>query len=207
MDNLVENYGYLIVFLVVMLGCAGLPLPSAAVLAAAAIYAGTTHLLNIWVLIAVAIVAAILGSLIGYGLGRRGGPRLLDRVGPRVGLTERRLQLGQYVFAKYGGVAVLFGRFMGPTRPWMSLLAGVNRMPWGRFVSFSAVGAIIWALVWGLGSYIVGDTDHNISMPGGLLTWGILAGAAFIGLRRAWRRLLAEADAAMAEQAVSAPPI
>jgi membrane protein DedA with SNARE-associated domain len=196
MDGLIENYGYIAVFVVVLLGAAGLPLPSAAILAAAAVYAGTTHVLDIWVLIGVAIAAVILGSVIGYMLGVRGGPGMLDRVGPRLGLNEQRLKLGQYVFSKYGGVAVLVGRFLGPTRSFVGLLAGVNNMPWGPFVRFTAVGAIIWAMVWGLGSYLVGDSDHKFSMPGGLLTWAILAAVAFVLIRRAWRHLLEEAEAA-----------
>lgn len=197
MDHVIETYGYLAVFLIVTIGCGGIPLPSVAILTAAAIYAGTTHNLNIWVVIAVATVASILGNTIGYGLGRRGGVPMLDRYGPRIGLTERRMQFGQYVFTKYAGRAVVLGRFLGPMRAWAGVLAGINGMPLGLFVRLSVISGVAWALIWGLGAYMVGDTNHQFSMPGGAVTWAIIAVAAFIYLRRVLKRLSAEAEAAM----------
>jgi membrane protein DedA with SNARE-associated domain len=197
MDHLIETYGYVALFLIVAIGCAGIPLPSVAILTAAALYAGTTHHLNIWVVIAVATTGAIVGTQIGFWLGRRGGVHLLDRYGPRIGLTERRMQFGQYVFNKYAGRAVVLGRFLGPLRAWTGFLAGISGMSWRLFVCLSAISGVAWALVWGLGAYMVGTAVHQFSMPGGLVTWAILALAAFIYLRRLLKRLWAEAEAAM----------
>jgi membrane protein implicated in regulation of membrane protease activity len=59
------------------------------------------------------------------------------------------------------------------------------------------ISGVAWALIWGLGAYVVGDNNHDISMPGGLVTWAILAVVAFIYLRRLLKRLSIEAEAAM----------
>jgi membrane protein DedA with SNARE-associated domain len=205
MDHLIDTYVYVAVFVVVTIGCAVIPLPSVAILVATAAYAGSAHQLNIWIIITVASVAAILGNLIGYWLGSRSGTHVLERYGPRLGLTERRLRLGQYVFNRYAGWAILFGRFVGPMRAWMGILAGLNGMPRALFVRFSIIGGIVWALVWGLGAYLVGDNDHNVSLPGGLITWAILAIAMYIFLRRTLKRLIAEAEADMASPTSDEP--
>ena len=81
MDHVIETYGYGAVFLIVTIGCAGIPLPSVAILAAAAVYAGTTHDLNIWIVIAVATAGAILGYAIGYWLGGGEAPNCLIGTG------------------------------------------------------------------------------------------------------------------------------
>jgi membrane protein DedA with SNARE-associated domain len=73
------------------------------VLLAAAINAGTTHQLAIALIIIAAAMDSILGNLIGFLLGSRGGYRLLDRYGHFLPLDERNLKLGQYLFLRHGG--------------------------------------------------------------------------------------------------------
>src|SRR5487761_2212650 len=96
--HLIATYGYLAVFVVVVGESAGIPLPGETMLVSAAIYAGTTHNLNIWLIIGVAILAAILGDNCGYWVGRRFGARILLRHGGKVGIDEGRVKLGQYLF-------------------------------------------------------------------------------------------------------------
>lgn len=69
-----------------------------AVLLVAAIYAGTTHRLSLPMMIAAAAGGAILGDNLGYWIGRKGGYRLLRRSGHNLGLDERKVKLGQYLF-------------------------------------------------------------------------------------------------------------
>jgi membrane protein DedA with SNARE-associated domain len=78
----------------------------------AAIYAGTTHLLLIPLMIVAAASGAILGDNHGFWVGREGGYCLLRRFGRYNRLEERKLKLGQYLFMKYGDKVVFFGRFL-----------------------------------------------------------------------------------------------
>src|SRR5205814_50650 len=76
----------------------GVPVPGETMLIVASLYAGGTHKLSIVLIVLVAAAGAIVGDNIGYTVGRHGGWRLLRRYGHRVGVDERRLTLGRYMF-------------------------------------------------------------------------------------------------------------
>ncbi|WP_158809592.1 DedA family protein [Beijerinckia sp. L45] len=193
-----------------MLESSGIPLPGETILITASIYASTTHGLDIRAIVGCAAAGAILGDNIGFWVGREFGQRLLTRWGPGVGLDERKQKLGQYLFVKYGGAIVFFGRFVAVLRAFAALLAGVNRLaPW-RFLVFNAAGGILWASIFGFGGYLLGEGIHRIAGPVG---WAALA-IALVGAILLWRffkkheeRLLAEAETAMDRQPATAKPI
>src|SRR5262245_37516099 len=133
----------------------GVPLPGEYAADADAVYAGTTHKLDIFGVIAAAAAGAVIGDNIGYEIGRWVGFPLLVRHGPRIGLDERRLKLGQYLFLRYGGMIVFFGRFVALLRTLAALLAGVNRMPWPRFFFFNAAGGLISSSIFGFGGCLL----------------------------------------------------
>ena len=159
LPRLLAAYGYWVVGGVVALESMGLPVPGETVLIAAAVYAGETHHLNISLVIAVAAVGAILGDNLGFWIGRELGYRLLLRYGPYVGLTEARIKLGQYLFNRHGGKIVFFGRFVAVLRVLAALLAGVNQMSWSRFLLFNATGGVVWASLFGLAAYYLGQNN------------------------------------------------
>jgi len=109
---LIANYGYAAVFVVVMLESSGFPVPGETVLVCASIYAGSRHGLSIGAIIAAAACGAILGDNVGFWVGRRFGRTLLLKHGHRIGINERELILGEYLFQRYGGSIVFFGRFV-----------------------------------------------------------------------------------------------
>ncbi len=198
--QLVATYGYWIVAGVIGLESMGLPLPGETMLIIAAIYAGTTHQLDIALVIAAAAAGAILGDNIGFMIGRGVGQPLLLRFGPSIGLNERRLKLGQYLFLRYGPEAVFFGRFVALLRALAALLAGANGMPWPRFLVANAAGGIAWACLYGLGAYFFGHEIHRLSGPVGtaLLVLALVAVAVgVIFLRRNEARLEDEAERAL----------
>jgi membrane protein DedA with SNARE-associated domain len=171
---LVAQHGYWVVFLIVMLESAGVPLPGETVLILAAAYAGATGGLNLALVITCAAAGAIIGDNIGFWVGRTYGAKFLLRYGRFVHLPESRLRLGQYLFEKHGAKIVFFGRFVAFLRVFAALLAGVNKYCWRQFLFFNAAGAIIWAMSMGIGSYLFGDAMHKISGPLGVIA---LAGA------------------------------
>ncbi|MFO1167529.1 MAG: DedA family protein [Rhodoblastus sp.] len=197
---MLATYGYGLVLAVVALESAGLPLPGETVLVTASVYAGTTHNMAIAGVIAAAAAGAIIGDNLGFWVGREVGPPILHRFGHLVGLDPRRQRLGQYLFMRYGGAIVFFGRFVAFLRAFAALLAGVNRLDPLRFFAFNAAGGIAWATIFGLGGYALGASLHRIAGPFGL----VMLALALVALVLGWRffrhheeRLLEEAERAM----------
>jgi membrane protein DedA with SNARE-associated domain len=201
MDTLFQNYGYAAVFAGVMLESIGLPLPGESLMIAAAIYAATTHHLDIFVLVPVAAAGAISGDQIGFFIGRSIGYRVLARWGRKIGLTEERLELGRFLFRKYGGALVFFGRFVAILRTFAAVLAGANKMPWHTFLLWNSVGGIAWTSLYGFGAYALGDAAKRISGPAGIVLAVIGAAAllaAFIFVKRNEKRIIEQARQEMA---------
>jgi membrane protein DedA with SNARE-associated domain len=200
LTHFLTTYGYWAVLFFVAIESTGIPFPGETMLLVAAIYAGTTHRLSIALVIAAAACGAILGDNLGYWIGREGGYRLLRRYGPYIRLDERKVKLGQYLFRKHGGKVVFFGRFIAVLRTWAAFLAGTNCMPWGSFLLFNALGGIIWATVYGLGGYFLGDNVHRLTGPIGPITFALgllITIASLIFVRRNERRLEEEAERAL----------
>jgi membrane protein DedA with SNARE-associated domain len=188
------------VLFVVAMESMGIPVPGETILVTAALYAATTHRLDISRIILAASVGAILGDNVGYWVGRTGGYRLLLRYGRYIRLDRRRLKLGQYLFAKHGGKVVFFGRFVAVLRTWAAFLAGVNRMDVERFLLFNATGGVLWAAIFGIGAYTLGIEMERLSKSfawvlASLGAVGAVSAAIFVHRNEA--RLLAEADKAM----------
>ncbi len=165
---LIAQHGYWVVFLIIMLESAGVPLPGETVLVLAAGYAGATGELNLSLVIASAASGAIIGDNIGFWVGRTWGTKFLLRYGKFVHLSENRLKLGQYLFAKHGAKIVFFGRFVAFLRVLAALLAGVNKYEWRQFLFFNALGGVTWAVVIGIGAFLFGDSIHRVSGPLGI---------------------------------------
>ena len=162
-DGWLSSYGYLVVFLFVMIESIGVPVPGETALIGAALYAGSTGKLEIWWVIAVAIAGAILGDNIGFSIGRYGGAKLLLRYGQKIRLHEGRLKIGIWLFRRHGGKVVFWGRFVSILRTWAAFLAGANHMDWPRFLLFNAGGGIVWATLYGAVYYVFGDMLRKLS--------------------------------------------
>src|SRR5438552_898328 len=101
---------------------------------------------------------------------------------------------------RHGGKVVFFGRFVAVLRAWAAFLAGTNRMPWPRFLFFNAAGGIVWATLYGLGGYFLGDNVHRLTGPIGTvaLVLAVLVIIAFlVFFRRNVHRLDEEAERAL----------
>jgi membrane protein DedA with SNARE-associated domain len=114
-------------------------------------------------------------------------------------MTESRIKVARYLFLRFGGEVVFFGRFVSILRAYAAFLAGTTRMPWRRFLVFNAAGGIIWSTFWGTAAYVAGTQVERASRPlsiafvaGGAVA--IVVGALFI--RRQEARLAASAERA-----------
>ena len=163
--HLIHVYGLLTVAVIVGLECAGIPLPGETALLAAAVYAGTKHDLNIVAVILTTASAAIIGRMIGYVIGREYGYWVLLRYGGYLGMTERRIKLGQYLFLRYGGTIVFAAQFVPVLRTFAGIFAGANVMPWRSFLFANAVGSFIWAVIYGYAAYALGRQFERLEAP------------------------------------------
>jgi membrane protein DedA with SNARE-associated domain len=162
-DGWLSSYGYLVVFLLVMIESIGMPVPGETALIGAALYAGSTHQLEIWLVIAVAIAGAVIGDNVGFSIGRYGGAKLLLRYGHKIRLHEGRLKIGIWLFRRHGGKVVFWGRFVSILRTWAAFLAGANHMEWPRFLFFNAAGGTVWATLYGIAYYEFGGALRKLS--------------------------------------------
>lgn len=197
-DRLLGQWGYALVFVVVLAQASGAPVPGTTALAAAAVYAGTTHRLALVGVIAAAAAGAILGFTISFAIGRSGGWRLLDRYGARVGMTPARLRQAQAFFAAQGGAVVVLSRFITGLRTWGALIAGANRMPWPRFLVMNVVGGLAWSIANGVGYYLFGhaiDSASTVVQIALIVLAFVSFGATILVLRGRARRFLGASDA------------
>jgi membrane-associated protein len=95
------------------------------------------------VLVMVLIAAAILGDSVNYAVGRFIGPKVFHEPESRWFKHEYLLRT-QAFYDKYGGLAIIIGRFVPIIRTFAPFLAGVAGMPYHRFLSFNVIGGVLW---------------------------------------------------------------
>jgi membrane protein DedA with SNARE-associated domain len=194
-----QSIGYLAVAMFVGIESLGVPLPGETMLITAAVFAATGKLSIVGV-IAAAIIGAVIGDNIGFGIGWFGGYPLLRRFGKYVHLDEAKLKVGRYIFMRQGAKVVFFGRFVSVLRTYAAFLAGTNHMHWSRFLIANALGAIVWATIYGVGAYAASSVIAKLSTPVEIgfaaLAVVVIVGAA-IFVRNNIKRLEAVAEAAL----------
>ena len=101
---------------------------------------------NLWLFLLIAIVAAISGDSVGYEVGKHFGARLQQsRVGRFVG--QKRWKLAQAIFDRYHAGAIFFGRAQALLRALVPALAGMNKVPYSRFIRWNAAGGIVFSTI------------------------------------------------------------
>src|SRR5436305_2035088 len=183
MTHLLVSYGLVVLFLAVAIESAGVPIPGETALISAAVFASTNqhHFSITWVIV-VAAAGAIVGDNIGYTLGRIGGRRLVEHVGP----LKKALPRGERFFDKHGGKTVFFGRFIAFLRITAAWLAGITRMHWLEFVAWNAAGGIVWATGVGLVAYYSGKAAADAIGKYGLYAGGALVVGGLVVLGGLW---------------------
>jgi membrane protein DedA with SNARE-associated domain len=142
--HLIGRYGYLVVFFGVMLESAGVPLPGETVLITAGVMVHR-GVLSFGDALFFGILGAVVGDQIGYWVGRRGGRLFVLRWGKYVFITPERLGRAEGFFERHGGSAVFLARFITGLRVFGALVAGISRMPWGKFAIYNLLGGTVWA--------------------------------------------------------------
>ena len=166
MQSFIANYGYLAIFLLMLLESACIPVPSELImLFGGALAAGAvagTHL-NLTLVIVAGVAGNVAGSYLAYAVGRYGGQAALHRWGRRIYLREHDLDRATAWFTKYGPAAVGFGRCLPVIRTFISLPAGIAGMNAVRFGVYTVIGCIPWTAALGWAGYAVGSNWEKVA--------------------------------------------
>jgi len=166
LEQFVQTYGvwvYALLFLVIFAetGLIVTPfLPGDSLLFAAGALAATGAF-NIWILVPLLIVAAILGDAVNYAAGDAVGPRIFTSV-DRTSFWQRllnrdHLNKAHAFFEKYGGKAIILGRFVPIVRTFVPFVAGAGTMTYATFAFYNITGGIIWVGICTLVGYAFGN--------------------------------------------------
>ena len=188
----VTDLGLIGIFVLMLLDCACIPIPSEVTMLFAGFSASQGHYS-----LAAVVIAGALGNLVGsqiaYAAGYHGGGWLSHRHAGRLIIHDRSLNRARDWFDRYGSASVFIARLLPLVRTFISLPAGFGRMPFWRFSLFTLLGCIPWALGWALIGDLVGHhwshvKDHLVYADYAVL--GLAAvGLGWLLLRLRRRRL------------------
>ncbi|HWC87027.1 MAG TPA: DedA family protein [Solirubrobacteraceae bacterium] len=155
-----SSLGYLLPALV-GLESLGIPSPGETALILAAGLASQGKL-QIWLVILIAVAAAIVGDNIGYAIGRKLGREVLEAPGPFENRRKKLISAGDRYFDRWGSRAVFFGRWVSFVRVVVAWMAGILEMPFPRFFFWNALGGITWATTVALVIYFGGKAAKDV---------------------------------------------
>ena len=196
LERIYTSFGYAGVAVAMTIESAAIPLPSELILPFAgwAVSKGIAEPLSgapwtYWGAVVAGVAGNTLGSLVAYAVGAYGGRPFLRRYGRYLLVSEHDIALADRWFARWGSAAVFFSRLLPIVRTFISLPAGIARMPLGRFVLFSVVGAVPWVMLLVWGGMVLGD--NWLELKARLKGLDYLVAASIVGLVALflWRHL------------------
>ncbi|MDQ6936538.1 MAG: VTT domain-containing protein [Actinomycetota bacterium] len=147
-NHLLSTYGLIGILIIIFAECGlliGFFLPGDTLLFSAGLLMaiGTLNV-NIWLATVLVPIAAVLGNLTGYWIGAKAGPRVFDRPKSRMFKPEY-VTRSEAFFARYGAPAIVLARFVPVVRTVATVLAGVGRMRYSVYATYSVIGGVLWA--------------------------------------------------------------
>ncbi|PJR03937.1 DedA family protein [Avrilella dinanensis] len=163
--ELLANYGiwiYAILFLIIFVetGLVVMPfLPGDSLLFAAGMLAAQyPESLNIWIVIALLLVAAITGDSLNYSIGKNIGNRMLNfKIFGKKPVQPQHIEKTHDFYNKYGSKTIVIARFVPIVRTLAPFVAGIGRMNYSTFISYNIFGAILWVVGITLAGFFLGN--------------------------------------------------
>lgn len=153
-----------------------LPVPSELVMPPAGYWAAKGEM-NFVVALLCGVIGSIIGALANYYGAQLIGRPLIQRYGKYVLLSEKNLQRSERFFAQHGEISTLIGRLFPVIRHLISIPAGLHRMPLGKFILYTGIGAAIWCTILTWIGYFLGQ--HESALRGEeihrYVTWALIA--------------------------------
>jgi len=185
LESLYERLGYIGVVIAMTIESCAIPLPSELILPFAGwsvsrglIEPLTSSPWSYWGAVFAGVLGNTLGSLASYAIGAYGGRPLVERYGKYVLISAHDLELAERWFARFGEVTVFFSRMLPIVRTFISVPAGIARMPLWRFTLFSVLGAVPWVMLLDWGGMQLGD--HWLELKQSLKGLDYLVAAAIV---------------------------
>src|SRR5690606_9202997 len=156
-----QMWTYLILFLIIFIetGVVVMPfLPGDSLLFAAGMLAAQPNDFNVWILIALLLVAAIAGGSMNYSIGRRFGMQItkFKLFGKRV-VTDEQIEKTHYLYEQYGRKSIFIAQFVPIGRTLAPFVGGSGRMQYGTFLTYNVVGGFLWVVGMTLAGYFLGN--------------------------------------------------
>ena len=171
-QNVLQQWGYGVIFGAMLLENAGLPLPGETVTLLGGYAAGSGQL-NVLGVMAAAAGGAILGDNLGYWVGRRVGWWLILRVGRMLRQSPEQLEAMRVQFLRHANTSVFLGRFVAVLRVVAGPMAGAVGMPYPRFLLCNTAGAVLWAGLMVSLAWLGGRWIPLSQMVGGVIDFGL----------------------------------
>jgi membrane protein DedA with SNARE-associated domain len=154
--DFVTNYGYLAIFLLLLPGTFGIPIPDELLLTFTG-YLALRGELRLIPAMAVAVSGAVLGITLDYWVGRAAGARLIWESGAFFRLRHDKFKSLQEWLRRGGGWRLCLGYFLPGVRHWVAIAAGITKFPLAGFTRFAYLGVLAWSLVYILLGYFLGE--------------------------------------------------
>jgi len=177
--NVIDSLGLAGVFVLMTLESACIPIPSEAIMLFAG-FSVSKGELTLFGIVAAGVLGNLVGSWIAYAVGYYGRIDLLEE-NRLIHISPKHLKWADDWFARYGGVTVFFSRMLPIIRTFISLPAGVAKMPFWRFTAYTLLGSIPWVLMLALIGEAVGENWEDWRHKLGYLDYVVLA-AIVVGL-------------------------
>jgi membrane protein DedA with SNARE-associated domain len=130
--------------------------------------------MKLWLVVIVATTAAVLGDLIGYGLSRWGGRRLVARISHNLG-GEDKIQKTEALAKQWGGPGIFFSRWLVTSLgPWLNVTSGIAEYPWRRFILWDVLGDVLWVVLNVMLGYFFSGRVQAIAEVSGNFAWVVL---------------------------------
>ncbi len=166
-------YGLPVLFVILMIGCIGVPMPASLLLLAAGSFVEQGEM-SLWPTLLLAAGGAIIGDNIGYALGRWGGRRVSKRLGALVG-GEERLESAEKWLGRWGGAGIFLSRWLfTPLGPIINITSGLTGYTWPRFLFYDLLGEVLWVVLYVMLGRLFSDSVQAMSEVVGDLTWAII---------------------------------
>ncbi len=160
--ELIGTFGLIGVLVIVFAECGlllGFFLPGDSLLFTAGLLV-TTGVIDqpLWLVCVLIVVAAVAGNLTGYLIGRKAGPTVFERPDSRW-FKQEHVDRTYAFFDRYGNRAIVLGRFVPIVRTFITVMAGVGRMDFRRYATYSTVGGVLWGAGVTVLGYYLGSVD------------------------------------------------
>lgn len=165
MDTGVEwitRYGYLAIFLLLMLGILGLPVPDETLLTFVG-YLSFKGNLALGPALAVAFLGSACGISVSYGIGRLVGPQIVTKLGPLLHFRAEHLAAAERWVQRWGKYALVIGYFVPGVRHLIAVIAGASHLSPGVFARFAYAGALLWSGSFITFGFFVGEEWSRLS--------------------------------------------